>query len=85
MSYSLCCTFPPSTTASAPHCCLSVHDPLVFLLSIAWIGSSQTSSFNSSHSNLAAHIFQWTIQACFRSFFFTSSGQTTLILTFTAT
>ena len=35
-----------------------------------WIGSSHTPSISSSHSCFAAHFFQYTIWACFRSIFF---------------
>ena len=54
-SFIVFCTHPPSTTSFLPTLrCLSVHDSCVFLRSISWIGSSQTPSFNSSHSCLAA-------------------------------
>ena len=76
-SHNLFCTHPPSTTSSLGILrALSVHDSLVFLRSIAWIGSGQTPSFNSSHSCLTTYFFQSTILACFRSIL-TSCWQTT--------
>ena len=75
---------PPSTTSFLITLrCLSVHDSLVFLRCMAWIGSIHTPSFSSSHSCFAAHSFWWTILACFCSIVFTSCGQTTFMSTTT--
>ena len=52
MSYHLFCAHPPSTTIVSSHC---------------GSGSSQTPSFNSSHSCLAAHFLKQTVLACCRS------------------
>ena len=52
---------PPSTTIfSITLLCFAVHHALVFLRNIAWIGSSHT-----LHSCSTAHVFQYTILACF--------------------
>ena len=68
MSFYLSCTHPPSTANSSSH--FGACQPtlsLVFLRSIAWLGSSHTPSFNPSHSSVAAQFFQQTTRACFRS------------------
>ena len=65
------------------HMAMLMRPRVVGLPSQYRLGSNHTPSFNSSHSCLAAHFFQWTILACFNSIFFTSCGQTTLISTAT--
>ena len=83
VSYILFRTLPSTTSFLNTSRCFSVTLHWLFLRSMAWTGSSQTPPFNSSHACLAAHFFQQTIMACFRSIFLTSSGQTTFVSTTT--
>ena len=70
LSYNIFCTHPPCTTSFlVTFRCSSVRASLVFLRSVAWIGSSQPPSCNSSHSCIAIHFFQKTIIVCFKSIF----------------